>query len=239
MRLLIDYWRFTRNPLVGIFVVTPFWVLYEVLAFKVNHGFAGIYRTGTDYLLKHFFRAFGIPLIFTIIIPIGLITIALVYRTPKWRNDITLKPAFVAFLFLESTFYAVVVTIIITPLLHIALNTVSLAVNHLKVDTLVVHIGSGVFEEFYFRFLLLSLLVFVFQKGFHFKKIIAMIIAVLLSSVAFSLFHFVGVFKEVFHLEAFLFRFVAGILFAVLYIYRGFGVAVYTHSFYNIFLMFR
>jgi len=237
--LLIDYWKFTRNPLVGIFVVTPLWILYESLAFKVNHGFAGIYRTGIDYLIKYFFRDFEIPLIFTIIIPIGLIAIALVYFAPRWRSDITFRPVFVAFLFLESTFYAVLVTIIISPLLHIALNSVSLTINHLKINTLVVHIGSGVFEEFYFRFLLLSLLVFVFQKGFHFKKIIATIVAVLLSSVAFSLFHFVGVFKEIFHLEAFLFRFIAGILFAVLYIYRGFGVAVYTHSFYNIFLMFR
>ncbi len=220
-------------------MVTPLWVCYESLAFKVNHGLTGTYRTGIDYLIKCLFRDLEIPLIFTIIIPIVLIAIALVYFAPKWRNDITLKPLFVAFLFLESTFYAVLVAILITPLLHFALNAISFTINHFRINTLVVHIGSGVFEEFYFRFFLLSFLVFIFQKGFHFKKVIAVIVAILLSSVAFSLFHFVGVFKEVFHLEAFVFRFIAGVLFAVLYIYRGLGVAVYTHSFYNIFLMFR
>lgn len=107
-----------------------------------------------------------------------------------------------------------------------------------KTTALVVNLGSGVYEEFAFRFLFLSGAI---SAGSHFLKnnAISYGIAAVLSAVFFSLYHYLGYFNESFEVESFLFRFFAGMVFSAIFIIRGYGIVAYTHSFYNIFLMFR
>ena len=61
--------------------------------------------------------------------------------------------------------------------------------------------------------------------------------ALFVSSILFSLFHFMG--SETFSQDAFTIRFIAGILLGLLYINRGFGITAITHSFYDIFVIFQ
>ncbi len=60
--------------------------------------------------------------------------------------------------------------------------------------------------------------------------------AVVLTSLCFAASDDVGPHGEVFRWYTFTFRFVAGGFFAVLFVYRGFGVAAGTHAFYDIFV---
>jgi len=64
-------------------------------------------------------------------------------------------------------------------------------------------------------------------------------VAVLISSVVFAGFHYLDIFGEEFLRSTFVFRCVSGLVLAALFLIRGVGVTVYTHSFYNLFLMFR
>ena len=50
----------------------------------------------------------------------------------------------------------------------------------------------------------------------------------------FSAAHYVGPSGDKFLWLTFLFRFLAGVFFAVLFRYRGFGIAVGTHAFYDV-----
>ena len=60
-------------------------------------------------------------------------------------------------------------------------------------------------------------------------------IAVLISSALFSCAHYLG--SEPFHIVSFTYRFLAGMLFCALFWFRGFAVAVYTHTIYDIYVL--
>jgi len=59
------------------------------------------------------------------------------------------------------------------------------------------------------------------------------------SAVVFSAFHYVGSLADPFTWNSFVFRAMAGLVLAGLYVARGFAVAVYTHAFYDLFLLAR
>ncbi len=61
--------------------------------------------------------------------------------------------------------------------------------------------------------------------------------AIFFTSILFSAVHYVGGLADDFTLYSFLFRFLAGIFFAVLYYVRGFAVAVYTHAIYDVMVL--
>jgi len=92
---------------------------------------------------------------------------------------------------------------------------------------------AGVNEEFVFRLGLLSALVWAGQKLM--AKNPAVLVAVGVSSLLFSLAHYMG--PEPFAVYSFLYRFIAGVLFCALFWLRGFAVAVYTHAIYDVLVM--
>jgi membrane protease YdiL (CAAX protease family) len=59
---------------------------------------------------------------------------------------------------------------------------------------------------------------------------------VLLSSLLFAVAHYVGPYGDVPRWPSFLFRTLAGIFFAVVFLYRGFGIAAGSHAAYDILL---
>jgi membrane protease YdiL (CAAX protease family) len=61
--------------------------------------------------------------------------------------------------------------------------------------------------------------------------------AFLLSSVAFSLVHYLPPAGDPWSFGSFTFRSLAGLAFATLFKLRGFAVAVYTHAFYDVFVL--
>lgn len=97
------------------------------------------------------------------------------------------------------------------------------------------YVGAGVYEEMLFRLLLVPPLA---QSAKHFGAPRAWGIAavVLLTSLVFSGAHYVGPHGDAFDAFTFLFRFTAGAFFAVLFVFRGFGIAAGTHALYDIFV---
>jgi len=63
--------------------------------------------------------------------------------------------------------------------------------------------------------------------------------SVLLAASLFSIFHFVGPYGEDPSTYLFLIRFMAGIFLGVVYIFRGFGIAAYTHTIYDLFVLIK
>lgn len=101
-------------------------------------------------------------------------------------------------------------------------------------------IGAGIYEELVFRLILIGLLMLVFQDLLGMKKSHAIAASVLISAVLFSVHHHVffinGQFGsgEEFLVSKFIFRMLAGIYFAVLYAFRGFGITAGSHACYDI-----
>lgn len=101
-------------------------------------------------------------------------------------------------------------------------------------------IGAGIYEELVFRLILLGLLMLLFQDLLGMKKAHSIAASVLISAVLFSIHHHVfyinGQFGagEEFLASKFIFRMLAGVYFAVLYAFRGFGITAGTHACYDI-----
>jgi membrane protease YdiL (CAAX protease family) len=99
------------------------------------------------------------------------------------------------------------------------------------VDRLVAFLGAGVYEELLFRLMLLGPATWVLRRvGMAPTTSIAT--AVVTTSLLFSAAHYLS--GEPFFWFIFFFRFLAGTFFAVVFLYRGFGIAAGAHAGYDI-----
>jgi hypothetical protein len=99
--------------------------------------------------------------------------------------------------------------------------------------SLIGFLGAGVYEEALFRLALVPLL-FGALRLLQTPQILASALAVTGSALLFSLAHHAGTPGETFTWFAFVFRWMAGVYFAWVFVIRGFGVAVGTHTAYDI-----
>lgn len=102
-------------------------------------------------------------------------------------------------------------------------------------DVIVISAGAGLHEEFIFRLLLMGGLSWLLAGLTGPRR--AWIVALLLSSLAFSIAHHVGPAGEPFTFAAFVFRTLAGVVFALIYQVRGFAVAAWTHALYDVYVL--
>jgi len=93
-------------------------------------------------------------------------------------------------------------------------------------------LGAGVYEELVFRLYLCGILVIIARFVFGLSPIKSIILAVICSSVLFSLYHYLG--YERFDLFSFVFRALAGAYFATLLSLRGFGITAGAHAAYDV-----
>lgn len=141
-------------------------------------------------------------------------------------------------MFLESLIYGALLGLVVGSLTDVSLGAREILFNQSKINSLVLSLGAGIYEEFVFRFLLITGIFWILKNTLR-NKFVIYSIAFFLSSLFFSLFHYLELFNEPFQVNSFLFRFTAGSVFAIIFIFRGYGISAYSHSLYNILLMFR
>ena len=106
---------------------------------------------------------------------------------------------------------------------------------------IVTSIGAGIYEELVFRLILMGLLIMLMEDILRIKGSAVTIVAVMISAGLFAAHHYVGLEhgtiarlkEEPFTLSSFVFRALAGVYFAVLFRYRGYGITAGTHAVYN------
>jgi hypothetical protein len=96
-------------------------------------------------------------------------------------------------------------------------------------------VGAGVYEEMLFRLLLLPPVLLLVAR-LAARPAVGVGSAVLLTSLLFAAAHYVGPHGEPFEAFSFAFRLSAGAFFALVFVYRGFGVAAGAHALYDIFV---
>ena len=95
-------------------------------------------------------------------------------------------------------------------------------------------LGAGLYEELVFRVILVSVFSFITTKVFGWRPFIGSLIAVVLSALIFAAFHYVGPYGNVLRLDSFVFRFIGGLAFSIVYVIRGFGIVAWTHTLYDL-----
>jgi len=105
------------------------------------------------------------------------------------------------------------------------------------VARMVMSVGAGVWEEATFRLGLLSGLRSLAGRVVGMRPIFAAAFAFGLSSAIFSAVHHIPPYGDPFSIGVFTFRMLAGVFFGLLFVFRGFAVAVYTHALYDLYVL--
>ncbi|MBN1855281.1 MAG: CPBP family intramembrane metalloprotease [Pirellulales bacterium] len=104
-----------------------------------------------------------------------------------------------------------------------------------QASQIVAFLGAGVYEEVLFRLLLIPLAIWLIRiaGGSPRGQVAGAIVA---TSLLFALAHYVGTYGDPLEWATFIFRFSAGLFFAGLFVWRGFGIAAGAHALYDIFV---
>jgi len=240
---LQTYWRASRAPRYSYTFVLPLLAFYELLAAILPFGETHGVRNGADVILKSvFYAAFGRwgPLAFGLLL-VGMFVWGAVRDARKNREPLRAK--YFAWMLGESVALALVFGVVvglITARLLGTLHMLALApMQQLDAPTrLMVSLGAGLYEELLFRVILVSGLATFGRAVCGMTPRVAGAFAVVLGAAIFSAFHYVGAYGDVFTVQSFTFRMIAGLFFSALYVLRGFGVDAWTHALYDVFLIF-
>lgn len=235
-----DYLNDSRAPRYSVLMALPLLLLYEGLSFALNgSSYAGV-RNGADVLLKSLFLSFGGTrglLVFDVLLfGVGAV---LVWRDMRAHPGALAGRTFIMMM-VESALYAVLFGLVVGKLTSLLLGIPAmLQIGGGKLDLptqLVTSLGAGIYEELLFRVLLTGGLLKLFMAVFGMGRGGASVLAVVLSALIFSGFHYVGSLGDTFTLQSFTFRAIAGLIFSGLYVTRGIGITAWTHALYDVML---
>jgi hypothetical protein len=106
---------------------------------------------------------------------------------------------------------------------------------------LVMSLGAGFYEEVAFRVILFGLgaklLQLLFPISVPLKAALFSAGWAAIAAAVFSGWHYFGALGEPFEARSFVFRWVCGLVFTVIYVFRGFAPAVWTHALYDIWVL--
>jgi len=101
-------------------------------------------------------------------------------------------------------------------------------------EDLLLSVGAGIYEELLFRLIAITVLIILFVNTFGMKEIAGVAMAVIISSLMFGLHHYAPIGEDPWAAGTFAFRAAAGAYLAVVFVARGFGLAVGCHVIYDV-----
>lgn len=231
------YHRVTRTATYGFLSVLPLFVLYEAMIIVVNEGRIAQVRVGAEVWLKGLLALVG----GTGFIVLGLVLIvvgAFIFFYERNR-DVPIRGRYFAWMVGESAAYAVGVALTVSTLVGMLFMMAMPAAVEPVGDTwtqLALSIGAGVYEELVFRVLLVGGLYALLRRIVN-GHAVAYPLAAVIGAAIFSYVHYLGPFGDTFTAASFAFRFFFGLALNGLFLWRGFGVAAWTHALYDVMLV--
>ena len=236
-----EYWHDARRPLSCLIFLLPLLVVYEAGVLWIGGDDASVVRNGADYWMRAILHAAGFD--FSFLLPI-LVAGALL----AWHK-IAKHPWHVSFdtligMLAESILFAFLL-IVFGQLQDLVFQKLSISVSmparitvmqtsgESTMATFLGFVGAGVYEEVLFRLCLLPI-AFAAFRSFKMENRWAAVLAVFVTSLVFSVAHYVGAASDGFSLFTFSFRMLAGAFFATLFVLRGFGITVGCHVIYDL-----
>lgn len=236
------YFALTRSHSYSLLFALPLLLLYELGALYLFRTEGSTLRNGADVLFRTLLSLGGVQ--GTMAAALAIIVAALVLIVlERRRRALPLRALPFLGMALESLLYA--------SLLGVTLGTATqwllqgwellLSVNGFAAlspsEAIVLSLGAGLYEELVFRVLIVGGLFGVFRaSGLGAGQ--AGLFSTILASLLFSAFHYIGPYGDVWGLPSFLFRFLAGLAFSILFLTRGFGITAWTHALYDLLLVY-
>jgi hypothetical protein len=230
-----NYFKRSAMPLASLVFLLPFVILYELGTrhYAVDPAHHTEQRIIAFNLMHQFFNYFGAtgrympPLAV-----VGLLLSLHIARNDAWK----VTPGTLLGMALEGAAWAM-------PLLAMGTLAARYVYHYLPLMTgqgdwrtlVVLSMGAGIYEELVFRLVGLIVLHMLLIDILRMPKKWGYLAMVLITSIVFAQYHYWG--GEPFSWRRFVFRTAAGIYFAVLFLWRGFGVTAFTHSCYDIMIV--
>jgi membrane protease YdiL (CAAX protease family) len=214
----------------SLLLIFPLWIAYELglLITPANNGvdflsrviFDLAQRDAQQYLYVH--------------LALGGLYLALL--TWLWRRS-ALALEQVTPMLLESAIYALTLGSLIIFVMDRLMGLPLLAMGAPEIGkSLVISLGAGVHEELIFRLLLMGLCGVLLTRILGSRRL-AIALAALGSALLFALAHHFGAGGETFTLTVFVYRAIAGLVFAAIFYYRSLAHAVYSHFLYDFYVL--
>jgi len=232
------YHYFSKSALYAVVSALPLLLAYEVLILLGSTRQFEV-RNAADVLLRTLLGTLGLSPNQAYLAMI----LALILAIPFVRNPrVELEPRYFAYMLAEAFAYSLLlgfaINLVLQPLLTAAqwplaaLWPLALPAQSGWMQMLAQSLGAGLFEEFLFRVLLVNGLLALTRLML--AEWLGVLVSILGASFLFALAHYIGPLGDPLRLDSFLFRWLAGLLFTVLYYSRGFAVTAYAHALYDI-----
>jgi membrane protease YdiL (CAAX protease family) len=224
-----------RNLLTSLVLVFPLLILYQVgVLFTLPMLNGADFVTTTLFQTLHLstkgYLAFVAAVVVLFVVGIGFL-----------RRRQRFNPRMILPVLLESSIYALtmgsLIVLVMTKLLHMSPRLAAGLEGQGMLTRLIMSVGAGVYEETVFRLGLLGGLAFLCERVFGLGRWASVAVAFVVSSVAFSAVHHLPPYGDPFTMGLFTFRLLAGVFFGLLFWFRGFAVAVYTHALYDVYVL--
>lgn len=251
----VDYWTDSRRPLASLLFLLPLLGLYELGALRLGETHLTAVRNGADVWMRGWLLQAGLdrPWVLPVLIVAVLIGWHLIERFP-WKLSLDTIVGMGA----ESVLGAILL-LVVGQVLSLSVRQFGWTAPELidaslspATATAVGFVGAGIYEEVLFRLLLLPG-VYLLLKALLFSKKTAAVTAILTTSSIFALAHYLQPESGTFALHpqsfaaaaesvidtpqawfGFGFRLLAGLVFAALFMVRGFGITVGCHVVYDL-----
>lgn len=231
----LRYQNETRRPIVCLVFVLPLLVLYEFGCILLGQQSL---RSGIDQWFQQPLYQLGFGGL--VVLPIVTIAILIFWHHQK-QDHWQIRPAYLAGMFTEAIGLGLILFWAANAINQLADGTSVTAVATAVISdnawwaNIVACVGSGIYEELVFRIGLLSLLIFGANRllpGQPPAAVIGVItVSLLFAALHYSIFNPAG---NPFEISSFVFRFFASIVFCILFLFRGFGIAVGAHVAYDV-----
>ena len=226
----MKYFQYSKNILSSLLFIFPLLLLYEFIAFFKFNNADIIIRNTADTIIRDFIKLFteNVLLVQSIIILFFLIFYYIYNKNHINNHEFNIK--YISFMYIEGFLYGLLLIFFLNGL-NIFQRLDVFQYND-YIISFYLCLGAGIWEEVLFRLIIFNFFIY-FTSLFLKHSFITLFLPIFISSVIFSLFHYIGSFSDTFTLYSFIIRFVGGVYLAVIYYYRGLGIAMFSHFIYD------
>ena len=232
----LSYWFRSRQPLEILVFLSPFIVLYEIGMVYLLRQDQGTLTNLAHELIIRFMDIFGVNFLGlslpAIIVVLVLLLWHVLTRAP-WSLDLRTCPL----MFLESIVFVLPLLVagrVIPQVLPMMAEGEELMGSLGSLEWIALSIGAGLYEELVFRMLVVFVVHTLLVDLLKVTEGWALAIAILVSAVLFTVYHpLEGVDGSQSMARVGFYAF-AGVWFGLVYVFRGFGIVVATHVFYDV-----
>ncbi len=229
------YFDYTKSIITSILFIFPFFFIYEFIAFFKFSNQSYQIRNTADIIIRDFIGLFTDNVMFLYSVAIAIIFSVIFISKFSEIKKYKFNLKYIISMYLEGLFWGTILIIFLNGFKYFNSFYDGIIVNDYLLSFYFC-VGAGIWEELLFRLICINSILLLL-KYFRFSILLSIILSFTISSVFFSLFHYIGTIADTFTIYSFIYRFVGGFYLSILYYYRGIGISMMTHFVYDFLLI--